>query len=122
LARILMIEDSELMRLTLRRVLEALGHEVMEAVNGVDGIQLQSEHNFDLVVTDIIMPEKGGVETIIELKEKFPDLRIITVSAEAYERDSRTLSRAQALGADEVVAKPFTAEDIQRAGNACLDS
>lgn len=122
MARILMIEDSELMRLTLRRVLEALGHEVMEAVNGVDGIQLQSEHNFDLVVTDIIMPEKGGVETIIELKEKFPDLRIIAVSAEAYERDSRTLSRAQALGADEVVAKPFTAEDIQRAVNACLDS
>lgn len=69
MARILVIEDSELMRLTLRRVLEALGHEVMEAVNGVDGIQLQSEHNFDLVVTDIIMPEKGGDETIIELKE-----------------------------------------------------
>lgn len=120
MARILMIEDSELMRETLRGVLEAFGHEVTEAVNGVEGLQLQSEIGFDLVVTDIIMPEKGGVETIIEMKERYPDLQIIAVSAEEYERDSKTLSRAQAMGADEVVAKPFTAEDIQHAVNACL--
>ncbi|MCH8809524.1 MAG: response regulator, partial [Proteobacteria bacterium] len=80
MARILIIDDEDELRSMLRQMLEQAGHEVTEAVNGAEGIRLYEQDRPDLIITDIIMPEKEGVETIIALRRADPDLPIIAIS------------------------------------------
>lgn len=78
--RILVIDDDENTRDILRRMLTRRGYEVLEAENGFEGIRCFQEEGADLVVTDVLMPEKEGLETIQELREEFPSLKIIVMS------------------------------------------
>jgi CheY-like chemotaxis protein len=80
LARILIIDDDECVRDVLRQMLEREGYEVDEACNGDDGVRIFSEQRQDLVITDILMPGMGGVQTIMELRLLSPDLKIIAIS------------------------------------------
>jgi len=109
---ILVIEDNALARFTLREILEDADYEVIEAEDGDQGIELQNQHGFDLVVTDIIMPKKDGLDTISELKSAYPDLPIIAVSGGGRTRDSDVLDAAREAGADRVLHKPFTNEEL----------
>ena len=70
-ARILVIDDDEPVRVSLRRALGMAGYEVVEATNGDEGVRLHREEPFDLVITDILMPEKDGLEVIRELRRDF---------------------------------------------------
>ncbi|OHC76187.1 MAG: hypothetical protein A3G18_00740 [Rhodospirillales bacterium RIFCSPLOWO2_12_FULL_58_28] len=120
MARILVIDDEELARFTLREILENAGHEVSEARNGNEGIAFQKATPFDLVITDIIMPEKEGVETIIELKRDYPGIRIIGISGGGRTRNLDFLKLAEQFGAARVLAKPFTEDELLACVNACL--
>lgn len=120
MARILVIDDEELARFTLREILQAAGHDVSEAKNGNEGIAFQKAQPFDLVVTDIIMPEKEGVETIIELKRDYPDLKIIGISGGGRTRNLDFLKLAKQYGAEKVLTKPFTEDELIECVNACL--
>ena len=80
LARILIIDDDNYVRDVLRQMLEREGYEVDEACNGNDGVRLFSEQRQDLVITDILMPGMGGVQTIMELRLLSPDVKIIAIS------------------------------------------
>lgn len=80
LARILIIDDDNSVRDVLRQMLEREGYEVDEACNGDDGVRIFSEHRQDLVITDILMPGMGGVQTIMELRLLSPDVKIIAIS------------------------------------------
>lgn len=103
---ILVIEDSETQRLYLKAMLNRLGHQVIEACNGKQGIKLFDKDTIDLVMTDIFMPEKEGLSTIMELKEMSPRLKIIAMSA-----GSRAMHNAFEIavefGADACYEKPF---------------
>ena len=81
MARILIVDDELQIRLLLRQLLEKEGHEIEEASNGRMALNLFRERPFDLVILDLIMPEKEGVETIIELKGEFKDAKILAISA-----------------------------------------
>ena len=120
MARILVIDDEELARFTVASLLESAGHEVVEAPNGQEGLSLQNAQLFDLVVTDIIMPKKEGVETVIELKRDHPDLKIIAISGGGRTRNLDFLKLAKQCGADKILAKPFTEEELMESINACL--
>jgi len=120
MARILIIEDVKIARYALREILENGGHEVTEAENGNEGIALQKAQPFDLVVTDIIMPEKDGVETIIVLKRDYPILPVIAISGGGRTRNLDFLELAKRYGADEVLAKPFSEQDLLQCVAACL--
>jgi len=120
MARILVIDDEELARFTLREILQAAGHEVTEATNGNEGITLHKVQPFDLIITDIIMPEKEGVETIIELKRDYPDLMIIGISGGGRTRNLDFLKLAEQFGAEKVLAKPFTEDELLECVNVCL--
>ncbi len=120
MANILVIDDEELARYTVREILQSAGHAVTEAGNGNEGIKLQHEHRFDLVITDIIMPEKEGVETIIELKRDYPDLKIIGVSGGGRARNLHFLDISEQFGADKVLKKPFTYDQLMECVDACL--
>ena len=112
MARILVIEDNKLARLTLRKTLERNGHEIVEATNGVEGIAMYRAQSFDLVITDIIMPEKEGIGTIIELKHSFPNVRVIAMSGGGRTRNLDFLQIAKQYGAQAVLAKPFSEDEL----------
>ena len=80
MARILVIDDDDQILRTLHQVLEMEGHEVVDASNGKEGIKLFRENGADLIITDIVMPEKEGLETIMELRRDFPDIKVIAIS------------------------------------------
>ncbi|MCR4376632.1 MAG: response regulator [Rhodospirillales bacterium] len=108
MSRILVIDDEELARFTIREILESAGFEVDEAENGRIGVEKQQATPFDLIITDIIMPEKEGVETIIDLKQEFPNLRIIAISGGGRTRNLDFLKLSERFGASKLLAKPFT--------------
>jgi len=80
LAYILVMEDERIIQTIIKRFLERAGHEVVIAGDGEEGIKLYKERPADLVLTDIIMPRKEGIETIRELKKMSPDIKIIAMS------------------------------------------
>ena len=120
MAHILVIDDDPSIRNILYDILREDGHEVSLAENGNRGIELINQIPFDLVITDLIMPEKEGVETIIEIKNSSPGLRIIAVSGGGRISSQDYLSLAGKLGADMTMSKPFTPGQIKSAVDELL--
>ena len=112
MARLLLIDDDEVFRPMLRENLEQMGHTVTEARNGKEGLAQYALDPADLVFTDLIMPEKEGIETIMELKRKWPGARIIAMSGGGRVGASNYLGTAQKLGAAHVLAKPFSNDEL----------
>lgn len=110
MAKILIIDDEDPIRKMLRKVLEKNGYEVMDACNGSQGIKLFKEHGPDIVITDLIMPEKEGLETIRELKKLNSDVRIIAISGGGITDPKIYLNLAAKLGAVCTFAKPVDNE------------
>lgn len=113
MARILIIEDDQVLREMLVIVFELDRHVVMAATNGNEGLGLAERYSFDLVITDMVMPEKEGVETIMELRRKRPETKIIAVSGGGKGKASDYLAMAAMLGAHRTIAKPFSKAEIQ---------
>jgi DNA-binding response OmpR family regulator len=107
LARILVIEDQDLVRSLLRDTLELAGHTVIEARNGVEGLDLFRQAGADLVITDIVMPHKGGLDVVTALREQVPPVNIIAISG-ARDSAEDYLDLAYRMGAKKVLLKPFT--------------
>ena len=107
--RILIIDDNDLLRDLLEAVLEEEGARVTTASDGVRGMQAFREFAPDLVVTDLIMPEKEGLETITEIRKISPDARIIAMSGGSPQVDKEVLLQtAELLGSARVLRKPFS--------------
>jgi DNA-binding response OmpR family regulator len=119
MARILVVDDDAAVRSTVQRILERAGHTVQVAENGADGLRKFREARHDLVVTDLYMPEKEGIETIQDLRAESPGTRILAVSG-GLMGDKTGLVDAELLGADATLAKPFTPEQLQKAVAALL--
>ncbi len=115
MARILIIDDNDEFRRTLRMSLEKAGYDIVEASNGNEGIRIYHDKPTDLVIADVIMPEKEGVGTMIELRRDFPDVKIIAISGGGFEEPADYLEGAELVGgAQRVLAKPFTREEMLR--------
>lgn len=123
MACILVVDDEELVRVTLRQMLEKAGHEVFEATNGDEALRAFDEHKdkADLVITDIIMPEKDGIETIAALRKQKPDLKIIAISGGGRTGNMDFLDIAKKFGASDILAKPFEKEQVLNVVNKVLD-
>lgn len=115
MARILVIDDEADFRETLRATLEQAGHEVLEAGNGVEGIRMHRAESPELIITDIIMPEMEGIETILELRRHDPAAKIIAISGGGRLRMTDFLSAARKLGAVTTLAKPFRRDQLLEA-------
>ena len=120
---VMVIDDEVLVRDTLRRALEGAGIEVVEAADGNEGLKAYLAKPTDVVVTDILMPEKEGIETIIELKREHPNVKIVAISGGDRTGNTDFLEMAGLLGADRIMQKPFrpkellaTIEDLFAAG------
>ena len=111
MTRILLIEDDSNLRTLLAEVLTRGGYEVIEACNGEEAVRLFRKAPADLVVTDVLMPEKDGFETLMELRAEKPAPKILAMSGGGELSAAIYLRMAGRLGVDCVLAKPFaTAE------------
>jgi two-component system, response regulator, stage 0 sporulation protein F len=114
MAYIVIIDDDPAIRGTLRKILERDGYRVDEAADGEEGLRLVEAGEPALVVTDLLMPEKEGIETIQELAERFPDVRILAISGAGGGEDKEgPLTDAILFGAHAVLPKPFSVSDFQ---------
>lgn len=123
MARVLILDDEKDMRSVLREVLETGGHEVYEAEDGDKGVAVYRQEQPDVVITDIIMPEKNGLEAIQELRREFPEVRIIAISTggSLFESNSLYLNFAKEIGADRILPKPFSNQEILDAVESLLE-
>jgi len=112
MAQILIIEDDERLRLALKENLQLHGYDVSDAANGLEGTNMFRSNRADLIVMDIIMPEKEGIETIRELKRDYPTVKIIAISGGGALGPEHYLNVALALGADKALKKPFRTESL----------
>ena len=106
--RILVIEDDDSMRMMFQQMLERAGHEVVEAREGDEAFMRCRQGAVDLIITDLIMPQRSGFEIIRGLKREFPDLKIIAVTG--WGRHLLPLARDS--GADRMFEKPIGQDDL----------
>lgn len=110
--RVLVIEDDEEVRDLLDSLLSREGYDVATAANGKLGVSAFLSQPFDLVITDIIMPEKDGIEAIMDLRRGRPELKLIAISGGGRAEPENYLHSAQLLGANRTLRKPFTNQAI----------
>ena len=115
MARILIIDDEPQIRSMLKLMLEREGYEVVEAPDGVEGIEVYRQNPADLIITDLIMPNKDGIGMIIDLKKEFPDVNIIAMSGGGLNKPDGYLKGAKKLGAACTLTKPIDREEMLRA-------
>ena len=112
MARILVIDDDELVLDMLYESLTLEGYDVLKASNGQQGLKLYREEPVDLIITDLIMPEKEGIETIIELRQDFPDVKIIAISGGGRIGKKDYLHMAKIFGVQRTFKKPVAREQL----------
>ncbi len=120
MTKILIIEDNALSQHTLRRILQSAGYDVVTADNGREGLAAFNKEHPDLIVSDIIMPEKEGIETIMEILRDHPHTKIIAISGGGRMGNTDFLQIAKKLGACDAIAKPFDPEDLIERVQSCL--
>jgi YesN/AraC family two-component response regulator len=117
---ILIIDDNESILKTYKWILKDEKYNVIEALSGKSGIKLFKNENIDLVITDIEMPEKNGIEVIIELKAIAPEVKIIVVSGGSSTGNFSSLKTASLLGADYCFTKPIRKQEFLEAVRVLL--
>jgi YesN/AraC family two-component response regulator len=120
MARILLIDDDDSVRTVLRLILNQFGHFVIEARNGREGMEIFMHANADLVITDIVMPEKEGLEVVKEMRRMIPASKIIAISGGGRVNPTDYLRMAKFLGAAKVLAKPISSDALIGAINEVL--
>ena len=121
--RLLVIDDDNLVRAALTDMLQTAGFEVVTASNGRFGLELLNTTPVDAIITDILMPEQEGLETVREARQRFPDIRILAISGGgAGGGETQLLRFAESFGADQTLPKPFTGSQLVAAVRALLAS
>ena len=117
-SKVLVIDDEEVVLSFVSRVLRSAGYETLEASNGEEGLQMFQEQCPALVITDLVMPEMEGLETIVQMRRQAPDARVIAMTGAM---PSRFLGYAEEFGAVQTLKKPFTRTDVLSAVRSALE-
>ena len=120
MAQVLVVDDLDELREFLCDLLGESGHTVVPATNGSDGVDLVRGQKFDLLITDIFMPEMDGIEFIRVVNQLQPDLPIIAISAGDRRGKTDALGFAEDFGADRIFVKPFDVSEFLAAANDLL--
>jgi DNA-binding response OmpR family regulator len=121
MAKILLVDDNDEFREQSSQLLRRAKHTVITAANGNEAMRLVQDNAFDLVITDLIMPEKEGIETIVKMRKKNPTLKIIAISGGGLAAPEDYLVMARKLGAAQTLAKPFSGKELLTAVAGVLD-
>ena len=117
---ILIVDDETGVRKLMRAILENEGYSVLEAAGGNEAILQYGKYNPDLVVTDLLMPDKDGIETLFELRQMNCDAKVIALSGGGRICSESYLNYAMKLGATAAIEKPFTSEEFMTVINQTL--
>lgn len=120
MALILVVEDDEAIREIITEVLYAEGHDILQSCNGAQALKLLRGNPVDLVITDIIMAEKDGIEMLYELRKYYPEVKSIAFSGGGKIGGTTYLALARSLGARCVLSKPFPISSLLIAVNNIL--
>lgn len=121
MASILVVEDSPAVRMAIVEVLESLGHAVTETENGRLAVEQIGRAAFDLVVTDVLMPEMDGIEVIKAVRRTHPETRILAISGGAPNLPAGyALKLTEMFSADAVLYKPFMNDELRKAVGALV--
>lgn len=112
---VLLIDDEPMVRKIVRKMLERQGHAVVEAENGRVGLAELRKSPFDLVVTDIVMPEVEGLEVLMNVRQDYPSLPVVVMSGTGHALALRSLDLASKLGATAILQKPFASDALAQA-------
>lgn len=115
MARILLVDDEPVILGLLGKMLCGAGHEIATAANGVEALKLARGTHFDLVITDLVMPEKEGIETIMDLHRETPTTKIIAMSGGGKGSAEDYMAPARLLGAARTLTKPFSEQELRDA-------
>jgi DNA-binding NtrC family response regulator len=115
MARILVVDDEPSIRDLVALVLELDKHDVVTASDGNAALAELNESEFDLVITDLVMPDREGIEIIINLRKTRPELQVIAMSGGGFGNAGDYLELAAAVGAARTLAKPFTNDQLLKA-------
>jgi DNA-binding response OmpR family regulator len=126
MARILVIDDDELIRGTVQAILASEGHEAILAADGEDGVRQFHRQPVDLVLCDVFMPHKEGLETVREIRQLSAGTPIISMTGsipggEGGRLDPDFLRMSSALGATRTIGKPFRPRELLALVRECLD-
>jgi CheY-like chemotaxis protein len=110
--KVLIIDDDSTLRRVLKGMLEEEGHEVTEAADGRSGLTILGAQPTDLVVTDIIMPEKEGWNDIVELRKKYPGVKILAISEGGKSQIKLNVMLTKNLGTHRVLKKPLKKKQL----------
>lgn len=114
MANILVVDDEAPVRNLLSDVLEKEGYTVFTAETGVEASAIYNSNEIDLIITDLVMPEKGGIDLIMELKKQDPNIKVIAISGGGgITGRFDYLPIAKLVGATEIIAKPFQVTEIR---------
>ena len=114
MANILIADDEEMIRHTLRISLEKKDHSVSEASNGNEVMSVLSREQIDLLILDLIMPEKDGLETLMDIQPKYPELKVIVMTGAVDTTQSSFANLADQFKIKCVLNKPFDAKQLFR--------
>jgi DNA-binding response OmpR family regulator len=118
--KVLVIDDDAMVRASIVHILEDGGYAVLTAKDGIRGmVAFRSEHP-DLVITDIVMPDQEGIQTINEMRRERPDAKIIAISGGGLLGNTDFLKFARVLGATDTIAKPFDPNELLIIVKTCL--
>lgn len=117
---VLIADDETMVRSMLREVFRTAGFQTIEVGNGEEALRLLEEHEVDLAVMDLIMPETEGLETIIQLRKLYPNLKIIAITGGLRGGSVDLLPMAKVLGAHRSFQKPVSGKDLIAAANELL--
>lgn len=120
MARILVVDDDEAIRSVLRRLLENEGYEVAEAADGKSASDLHEKEPADLLIMDLFMPDVDGMETMIRLVDRFPDIKVVAMTGGGWSGKATVLEEAIGVGAVGKLEKPFSRAQVLDVVGAAL--
>ena len=122
MARILIVDDDDSIRILMKEMLQDAEHSIFEATNGSEAKQTLMKEKIDLIVTDLVMPEKSGIDLILELKDSHSSVPIVAVSGGGgITGRFDYLPIAKLIGADRVLNKPFSASVFREVVDTALN-
>lgn len=120
---VLIVDDEPSLREMVIQMIESTGYDVIEAGNGIEANNVCKETAVDLIITDIIMPGKNGIELIVDVKKEHPDIPILAISGGGSSPpQTDILDVAKLLGANNILKKPFSMDDLLSSVNSIINN